>query len=71
MVALIDKGNVARGTVRILSCPVAHITVYDRRTGKMKKALLCPKSKNYPSHGCELLPCEHRTISRVVQLIIF
>ncbi len=34
-VALIGRGNVARGAMRILTCLGAHITVYDRRTEKL------------------------------------
>ncbi len=34
-VAVIGRGNAARGAMRILNCLGAHITVYDRRTEKL------------------------------------
>lgn len=34
-VALIGRGNVARGAMRILTCLGAHVTVYDRRMEKL------------------------------------
>lgn len=42
-VALIGRGNVARGAYRVLSCMGARINVYDRRT----ENLLRPELKNY------------------------
>lgn len=42
-VALLGKGNVARGALRILNCLGAKVTVYDRRTEK----LFCKEMSEY------------------------